>query len=84
MKSATETKNLKKIEEYRNDVTIHLVRICGDLVHIKEKVESNNKHLEKINGRLRSAENNITAIKTIGTTLTFVIGCILTWFGVQK
>ena len=32
MKSATETKNLKKIEEYRNDVTIHLVRICGDLV----------------------------------------------------
>ena len=84
MKAETETKQLKKTEEYRNDVTIHLVRICGDLAHIKDRVESNNKHLEKINGRLRYAENNIVAIKTIGTTLTFIVGCILTWFGVQK
>ena len=84
MRSETETKNMNKTEEYRNDVTIHLVRICGDLAHIKDKVESNNNHLEKINGRLRYAENSITAIKTIGSTLTFIVGCILTWFGVQK
>ena len=84
MRSESETKRIERTEEYRNDVTIHLVNICGDLAHIKEKVEANNKHLEKINGRLRDAENSITAIKTIGTTLTFVIGCILTWFGMQK
>ena len=84
MRSESETKRIERTEEYRNDVTIHLVNICGDLAHIKEKVESNNKYLEKINGRLRYAENSITAIKTIGTTLTFVVGCILTWFGIQK
>ena len=84
MRSESETKRIERTEEYRNDVTIHLVKICGELAHIKEKVESNNHHLEKINGRLRDAENSITAIKTIGTTLTFVIGCVLTWFGIQK
>ena len=64
-------------EEYRNDITLHLVRIIGDLEHIKEKVTSNNEHLEKINGRVRDTEKNITAIKSIGSTLTFIIGVIL-------
>ena len=74
----------KNTEEYRNNITIHLVRISGDIAHIKERVDANHKHLEKINGRLRSTENSVTAIKTMGTTITFIIGCILTWFGVQK
>jgi len=77
-------KDTDKTEEYRNSITVHLVRICSDLGHIKEKVDSNNKHLEKINGRLRQAENSITAVKTIGSTLTIVIGIILTWLGVSK
>jgi len=77
-------KDTDKTEEYRNSITVHLVRICSDLGHIKERVDSNNKHLEKINGRLRQAENNITAVKTIGSTLTIVIGIILTWLGVSK
>mgnify|MGYP003149118410 CR=1 FL=1 len=70
-------------EKYRNNITIHLTRISGDLEHIKEKVNENNKHLEKINGRLRTAENSIISIKTIGSTLTIVIGIILTWLGVK-
>jgi len=77
-------KGINKTEEYRNSITVHLVKICSDLGHIKERVDSNNKHLEKINGRLRQAENNITAVKTIGSTLTIVIGIILTWLGVSK
>jgi tetrahydromethanopterin S-methyltransferase subunit G len=77
-------KDTDKTEEYRNSITVHLVRICSDLGHIKERVDSNNKHLEKINGRLRQAENSITAVKTIGSTLTIVIGIILTWLGVSK
>ena len=75
---------IKSTEEYRNDITLHLVRISGDIEHIKEKVIDNNKHLEKINGRLRDAEKNITVIKSIGSTLTFIIGVVLTWLGVQK
>ena len=74
----------KSIEEYRNDVTLQLTRITGELVHIREKVEANHAHLEKINGRLTTAEHSITAIKTIGTTLTIVIGTILTWLGLDK
>jgi predicted nucleic acid-binding Zn-ribbon protein len=74
----------KSTEEYRNEVTVHLVRISGELSHIREKVEENHAHLEKINGRLRKAENNITAVKTIGGTLTFVIGIVLTWLGIDK
>ena len=74
----------KSTEEYRNDVTLQLTRITGELVHIREKVEANHAHLEKINGRLTTAEHSITAIKTIGTTLTIVIGVILTWLGIQK
>jgi len=77
-------KDTDKTEEYRNSITVHLVRICSDLGHIKERVDSNNKHLEKINGRLRQAENSITTVKTIGSTLTIVIGIILTWLGVSK
>ena len=74
----------KSTNEYRNDITLHLVRISGDLEHIKEKVISNNKHLERINGRLTTAEHSITAIKTIGTTLTIAIGGVLTWLGLDK
>ena len=77
-------KDTDKTEEYRNSITVHLVRICGDVEHIKEKVNENNKHLISMNGRLRLAENNVTAIKTIGTTLTVVVGIILTWLGISK
>tara|TARA_R100001244_G_C5140056_1_gene127674 strand:+ start:296 stop:550 length:255 start_codon:yes stop_codon:yes gene_type:complete len=84
MKSETETKSIRSTEVYRSEVTLHLVRITGELAHIREKVEANHTHLEKINGRLTTAEHSITAIKTIGSTLTIVIGVILTWLGIQK
>jgi peptidoglycan hydrolase CwlO-like protein len=70
------------VEEYRSNITLHLTRISGDIEHIKEKVNDNNKHLEKINGRLRTAENSITAIKTVGSTITLIIGIVLTWLGI--
>tara|TARA_R110000824_G_scaffold16163_2_gene67285 strand:- start:3833 stop:4108 length:276 start_codon:yes stop_codon:yes gene_type:complete len=84
MRSAKETKEMESIEKYRTDVTLHLVKITGELAHIREKVESNHTHLEKINGRLTTAEHSITAMKTIGTTLTITIGVILTWLGLGK
>ena len=74
----------KSTEKYRENITLHLVRISGDIEHIKEKVNSNNKHLEKINGRVRDTEKSVTVIKSIGSTLTFIIGVVLTWLGVQK
>ena len=74
----------KSINEYRLDVTTHLIRISGDLEHIKENVDSINTHLEKLNGRVRDNERQISWMKGIGGTLVFVIGVILTWFGIEK
>ena len=84
MRTEEETKNLKSTEEYRNDITLHLVRISSDVEHIKEDVGSVIDHLEKINGRLRIAENSITALKTVGSTVTLLITIALTAIGVFK
>tara|TARA_R100001530_G_scaffold132685_1_gene105326 strand:- start:696 stop:950 length:255 start_codon:yes stop_codon:yes gene_type:complete len=84
MRSASETKAMKKTDEYRNDITLHLTRISSDLEHIKENVASINKHLEIMNGRIRASENQISWMKGIGGTLVFVVGVILTWLGVDK
>tara|TARA_R110000787_G_scaffold256648_1_gene361916 strand:- start:231 stop:464 length:234 start_codon:yes stop_codon:yes gene_type:complete len=74
----------KSIEKYRLDITLHLARISGDLVHIKENMKSINKHLEVMNGRLRESEKQISWMKGIGGTLVFTIGVILTWLGIEK
>ena len=71
-------------EEYRNNITLHLTRMSVDIEHIKEKVNDNNKHLEIINGRLRTAENNITGMKSVGLTLYAVIGAALTYLGIKE
>ncbi len=66
----------KNLDEYRGEVLTHLE-------YIKEKVDANHSHLEVVNGRLNKAENSITAIKTIGTTLAAIMGGFLTWLGIK-
>ena len=66
----------KNLNEYRGEVLTHLE-------YIKEKVDANHEHLERVNGRLRKAENNITAIKTTRTTLATIIADFLTWIGLK-
>tara|TARA_R100000458_G_C8263359_1_gene238660 strand:+ start:827 stop:1063 length:237 start_codon:yes stop_codon:yes gene_type:complete len=77
-------KTKDNIEEYRNNITMHLTRMSGDLEHIKEKVIDNNKHLIRLNGRVRETEKQISGIKGIGSTIVFVVGIVLTWLGIQK
>ena len=84
MNSENETKRNKKTEEYRTNITLNLIRISGDVEHMKESLISVVEHLEKINGRVRVAENNITGIKATGFTLYTVIGLILTWLGLKN
>jgi len=67
----------KSIKEHRDEVMTHLK-------YIKEKVDANHNHLEKVNGRLMKAENSITAIKATGITLYSMIAGVLTWLGVNK
>ena len=70
----------KKVDEYRSNITLHLTRMSGDIEHIKEKVNDNNKHLLKLNGRVRDNEVAISRIKGIGGTISAIIIAILGWF----
>ena len=67
----------ENIDKYRDEVMTHLK-------YIKEKVDANHRHLESVNGRFRVAENSITAIKTIGTTISVFLGTALTYLGIKE
>ena len=62
----------KSINDYRDEVMTHLK-------YIKEKVDANHRHLENVNGRLRKAENSISWMKGIGTSVTFIIASAIAW-----
>ena len=54
--------------------------VLTHLEYIKEKVDANYKHLEKVNGRLNKAESNISRIVGIGSGITFVVATVLGYF----
>jgi len=74
----------KNTEEYRNNITLHLTRISGDVEHIKVRLDSVIEHLEKINGRLRVAENSITAHKAVGITMVTVLTLAISLVGIIR
>ena len=84
MKSESQTKEMKKTEDYRNDITVHLIRISVDVEHIKEDISDIKGHLSSINGRVRQNEKDISWVKGIGGTFVFLIGAALTWLGLDK
>ena len=65
----------KNIDDYRDGVMTHLM-------YIKERVDANFEHLERVNGRLNKAENNITKLKAIGATLFSLLTIAITLVGV--
>tara|TARA_Y100000310_G_C20560970_1_gene753046 strand:+ start:756 stop:968 length:213 start_codon:yes stop_codon:yes gene_type:complete len=67
-----------------NDIDKHRTTVMLHLMYIREMVDSNNKHLKELNGRVRTNEVALSWIKGIGTTITFVVGAILTWLGLDK
>ena len=73
------TKNTKNFE---TDITVHLTRMSGDIEHIKERVGLAVVHLEKLNGRLRTAENRLSAHKAVGITIATVLTIAVSIVGV--
>ena len=67
----------EKETQYREAIIAHLE-------HIKEKVDSNHSHLEKLNGRVRKTEQSLSWIKGIGVTFAFVISTLFTYFQKYK
>jgi len=74
----------KNTEEYRSNITLHLTRISGDVEHIKQDIKYVVEHLEKINGRLRTAENSITAHKAVGITMVTVLTLAISLVGLIR
>ena len=67
----------KNTDEYRGEVMTHLA-------YIKEKVNANFEHLEKVNGRLNRAENDIVKLKTIGLTLFTILTVAISLVGILQ
>jgi len=67
----------KDISKYRDEVMTHLK-------YIKEKVDANYSHLNRLNNRVRKAESSISWMKGIGTTVTFMLGTLFAWFKFDK
>ena len=59
-----------ELKEYREFVATHLALI-------REKVDSNHSHLVKLNGRLRRAEQDISWMKGIGASVTFLVTLVV-------
>ena len=71
---------MSKVDEYRTNITLHLTRMSGDIEHIKEKVNDNNKHLLRLTGRVKDNEVAISRMKGIGGTLSAILIAIVGWF----
>ena len=67
----------KNTDEYRGEVMTHLAQI-------KEKVDANFEHLERVNGRLNRAENDIVKLKTIGLTLFTILTVAISLVGILQ
>ena len=61
---------MAKVDKYRDDVLNHLE-------YIRDRVD-------QINGRVRANGRQISWIKGIGSTFVFLVGCILTWMGLER
>ena len=70
----------RSTKEILSDLTMHVTRISGDVEHIRDKVNDNNNQLIRLNGRVRENEKQISCMKGIGSTITFILGSVLAWF----
>ncbi len=61
----------------------HRQMVAQHLEYIKERVDDNAKKLDKINGRVRKNEKELSFIKGIGAVVTFIIGGVIGWFEIK-
>jgi hypothetical protein len=74
----------KDIKEFETDITVHLTRISGDVEYTKQRVDLVVKHLEVMNGRLRTAENSLAAHKAVGITMVTVLTIAISLVGILQ
>ncbi len=60
-------------------VYIHLQKISSDIEHIKETTSKMEKHLDKLNGRVRSNESKISMIFGVGIVSGVIFSGFITF-----
>ena len=50
----------------------------------REKFNVIIEHLERINGRLQQAEKDIATHKSVGITISAMVGFVLTYLGIKE
>ena len=63
-------------QKHREWVTITLTKIKGDVGHIKEKTDEQERHLSKLNDRVGKTENKLSVIQGIGSVVALIFGTI--------
>ena len=74
----------KSTKDFETDITLHLTRISGDVEHIRERVDIAVRHLESMNGRLRTAENSLSAHKAVGITVVTALTIAISVIGIMS
>ena len=69
--------NHQEVNEYRNGLKEDMVGIKVSLKYLVESQNRQTAHLESINGRVRSNEKAISAIKGIGSTVALVFTSLI-------
>ena len=69
--------NHQEVNEYRNGLKEDMVGIKVSLKYLVESQNRQTAHLEAINGRVRSNEKAISAIKGVGSTVALVFTSLI-------
>ena len=69
--------NHQEVNEYRNGLKEDMVGIKVSLKYLVESQNRQTVHLESINGRVRSNEKAISAIKGVGSTVALVFTSLI-------
>ena len=72
-----------KADDHRNKVDLHLQKISSDIEHIKDVTTKMEQHLEKLNGRVRTNENNIAMIFGVGIVSGVIFSGFITFLMVS-
>jgi hypothetical protein len=62
-----------KVEDYRNDIKVLLVRVDTRQEEMYHRISRIEKHLERLNGKIAEHEKKLTTLWSYGVAFVFII-----------
>lgn len=66
-------------QEHREKVLVILAELKADCKYIKEKVDRNEKYLDKLNGRVSETERRLNVLQGIGIVIGTIFSITFGW-----